>query len=99
VSKPGRRENKAFDQGREQMQKDRLKDAENLQDRQYELDIGHDKKARVWSITAVIISIISLLFTILTYFQIIPNINSTKSVNPTPMAIEPTIVGHSVSDE
>lgn len=85
--------------GQKRMEADRLHDTEIIQDRQHKLNLERDKKSLCLSKIAIIISLVSLLFAGLTYFQIIPQRASTSISAPAPTPTPPTKIHQSVSDE
>ena len=87
------------DGGQKRMKADRLHDAITLQDRQHELNLKLGKKPLILSIIATIISLISLLFTGLTYFQIIPQRANTSISEPAPTPTPPIKIHQSASDD
>jgi len=70
-----------LEQGQRRREEDKLHDAKKLQDRQHKLNLERDKKALRLSIIAILIALLSLLFSALTYFDSAPeNTNTIQSI-------------------
>lgn len=85
--------------GQKRMEADRFHGAKIRQDRQHKLNLERDRKSLRLSKIAIIISLISVLFVGLTYFQIIPQRASTSINKPVPTPTPPAKNHQSVSSE